>query len=297
MAEGLIRNRRFFPKAVGGTETTITQDGKIYRVHSFTQVGTSTLQVVRGGEVEYLVVAGGGEGANAVTDQTFENGGGGGAGGFREGSADVAVQSYSVVVGAGGSTGTGGTTSPGTGPANGSPSSALGIESAGGGRGGMRDIAVQAGGSGGGNCSFNSPLGEASSTQPGAAGNIPAVSPSQGNNGGSGNGTSGGNAGAGGGGGAGGVGGNGTSTVGGNGGAGKQSSITGTNVFYSAGGGGSGSTAGSGGSGIGGNASNSGGGSPGAQNTGSGGGGAFGGTNTSGGSGGSGIVIIRYRIG
>jgi len=48
--------------ATGGTETVIEQDGKYYRVHSFTEVGSSTLNVTRPGVVEYLVVAGGGGG-------------------------------------------------------------------------------------------------------------------------------------------------------------------------------------------------------------------------------------------
>ena len=38
--------------ATGGTVTDITVDGVDYRVHSFTEVGTSSFQVLRGGEVE-----------------------------------------------------------------------------------------------------------------------------------------------------------------------------------------------------------------------------------------------------
>jgi len=75
---------QFFEKliATGGTVTDITQDGKEYRVHTFTSDGT--FEVTRGGEVEYLVVAGGGAGGGdggPLGDTTARVGGGGGAGG------------------------------------------------------------------------------------------------------------------------------------------------------------------------------------------------------------------------
>ena len=64
-------------EATGGTETTITDGGIDYKVHTFTSSGT--LNVTNGGEVEYLVIAGGGGG-----DRISGNGGGGGgAGGYR----------------------------------------------------------------------------------------------------------------------------------------------------------------------------------------------------------------------
>ena len=61
--------------ASGGTETTMTQDGKNYKVHTF--LSSSNFVVSSGSSiVEYLVVAGGGSGAS-------QHSGGGGAGGFR----------------------------------------------------------------------------------------------------------------------------------------------------------------------------------------------------------------------
>jgi len=50
-------------QASGGTETTITDGGVDYKVHTFTSSGTFTVTVA--GEVEYLVVAGGGGGGVA----------------------------------------------------------------------------------------------------------------------------------------------------------------------------------------------------------------------------------------
>ena len=63
--------------ATGGTETTITDGGVTYRVHTFTSSGTLT--VTSGGDVEYLVVAGGGGGGKGA----YGGGGCGGAGGYR----------------------------------------------------------------------------------------------------------------------------------------------------------------------------------------------------------------------
>jgi hypothetical protein len=49
--------------ATGGTVTEVTQGNFIYKVHTFTTVGTSTFTIpvaISGSVVEYLVVAGGG---------------------------------------------------------------------------------------------------------------------------------------------------------------------------------------------------------------------------------------------
>ena len=97
--------------ASGGIINEFTQNGNVYRSHTFTGSGNFVVSSLSDGlpnEVEYLVVAGGGSaGAHA--------GGGGGAGGLkstdpavpsaRRGSAvPVAVASYPVVIGAGGAT-------------------------------------------------------------------------------------------------------------------------------------------------------------------------------------------------
>ncbi len=269
-----------FVQATGGT--VITSDG--YTIHTFTAGGTFT--VTAGGEVEYLIVGGGGGGGAAGG-----GGGGGGGGGFRTGSITVAPLAYTITVGAGGPP-----------DASGNPSSAFGIEGAGGGKGATPATAAGTGGSGGG--------GSRDGVQPGAAGNTPSTTPPQGYAGGTSD-TTGGNfwRGGSGGGGAGGSGSNGggdQSSLGefaGDGGPGKASSISGSEVYYAGGGGGynAGNTAagnrgdgGIGGGGAGGQANQ---GSPvapavsGTANTGGGGGGGrFG----SGASGGSGIVIVRY---
>jgi len=84
--------------ATGGTVTDITQNGVQFRVHTFTSDGT--FEVTRGGEVDVLVVAGGGSGA-ATPGQ--HKGGGGGAGGlvFTPNSF-IGAGSNAITVGLGG---------------------------------------------------------------------------------------------------------------------------------------------------------------------------------------------------
>ena len=305
-----------FVDATGGTITTCGD----FRIHTFTADGC--FQVTNAGlptgstKVSYLVVAGGGGGAG--NPGTSDGSSGGGAGGFREGkcSSDpysasplaatpcsalpVSVQTYPIVVGAGGAAG----------PASlyGSPgavSTFSSITSAGGGGGQYpappyAPSTARDGGSGAGAAASGNP----SANQIGS-GNTPPVSPPQGNNGGNYN-SSGASA-AGGGGGAGAVGSNAPSnTVGGDGGAGATTSISGSPVQRAGGGAGAtypNGTGGSGGAGGGGDA----GGSPGnpspagqsaTVNTGGGGGAtrATPGSPAAGGAGGSGIVVIRYKF-
>lgn len=237
---------------------------------------------------EYLSVAGGGGGGAGV-------GGGGGAGGLLASTATLStLNTYSIVVGAGGSSGVTNSSAGG----NGSTSTISGtglttITSTGGGGGGTEigSYAPGSGGSGGGGAGApgsNRTGGAGTSGQGYAGGNGGADAP---------------NYGSGGGGGAGAVGANGTTTTGGNGGVGVASSISGTSTYYAGGGGGglyiASGTPGTGGNGGGGNGSEDGvAGIAGTTNLGGGGGG--GGTNSTGssrgngGQGGSGIVIISY---
>ena len=296
-----------FTVATGGT---ITTSGN-FKIHKFT--GTSALcvsQVGNGvigggpGNVDYLVVGGGGGGGRGIGGA-----GGGGAGGFRTtfpspgcnaGTFPITVQSYPITVGGGGNF-----------PTPGSNSIFSSITATGGGSGGGPcGPAGQNGGSGGGGAG----------TGPGSAkgcGNTPSVSPSQGEDGGTGT-YSQPNTGCtatqtgGGGGGANAAGQSapgpspGPKTAG-IGGAGKSNSITGGGVNYAGGGGGGGADAPGGAN----QANRAGGG------TGGGGGGtdprstgSAGGTNQGGGgggngypnptptantNGGSGIVIVRYK--
>jgi len=289
----------------GDTTTDITVGEDTYRVHTFTTVGTSSLNVINGGEFEYLVVGGGGGGGSWV-------GGGGGAGGYRSSVAGessgggasaesplvLTAGSYTVTVGAGG-VGNRSVTGPSntTVGTNGKDSSFGPITAIGGGRGGSYSLTLRSsGGSGGG----GSPI--SNGTNSGTAG--------QGYAGGTGLDSS--TFPGGGGGGAGGVGAAGTNTSGGrggDGGSGVSSSINGTATFRAGGGGGgvnspgAGALEGVGGNGGGGNGANgkSDGSvaSNGTANTGGGGGGS-GQANTNpssqGGNGGSGIVIVRYKL-
>ena len=282
-----------FPGVVasGGTVTDITQGGRLFRVHTFTSDGT--FDVARGGEVEYLVVAGGGSGGASITSSSA-GGGGGGAGGVVSKASSVAAGSNPVTVGAGGIFDT--DTSRGQ---NGADSSAFGVIALGGGSAGRAgDESFGLDGGSGGGASENG-----SRTGPGGSGLQPG-SPSGGfgNDGGDVDGRSGG-----GGGGANEAGTNGSeSSSAGSGGDGIFvgdifTTALGEDGFFGGGGGGTNfNSSNFGTGGIGGGAD----GSPyssfttnsGMPNTGGGGGGGASAGRVPG-NGGSGIVIVRYRIG
>jgi len=302
-----------FMSATGGN-TTITCGN--FKTHIFTGPGTFTVCTAgsspTNNTVDYLVVGGGGGGF----------GGGGGAGGFRlfstapgsnsplnnSGASPntevvVTATSFPITVGAGGA----GTPLANTPPVYSAPPASAGaastfssVTSAGGGRAGSYAPSSGTscgtggnGGSGGGGGYLQS----GGAVMPGGTGNTPSVSPSQGNNGGSGQHVPGVWAQAGGGGGAGAAGTNGTPGTHGVGGDGSYvaDSFIGptapsygtpgpvSSTRYFAGGG-----TGPGPAPAGGGASSN---SNGTVNT---GGGA--GAGTPSGSGGSGIVMIRYRF-
>ena len=168
--------------ATGGT---ITTDGD-YKVHVFDSDGTFAVtsdgNACGSTTVDYMVIAGGAGGGNS-------NGGGGGAGGMRYSypnpatgglSATISGGPYPITVGGGGA-GEPGPDTPGRGGA-GKPSTFSSIPSAGGG-----------GGGGGLGCHPKNPgdeggSGGGGSTNSGGAGNgnVPPVSPAQGQNGGTG---------------------------------------------------------------------------------------------------------------
>ena len=258
------------PSFSGGIESTINISGTDYRVHTFTSSGT--LNMLKGGTVEYLVVGGGGAGGSHNNAGL----GGGGAGGLLTGSVNLTAM-QAITVGAGGVAifnedgGDGGNSSIGS----------LFVAIGGGGGAGPIPGNGRSGGSGGGASNWRASYGGAGSGTSGqgyAGGNSDFI-------GGRGSG----------GGGAGGAGGDGTNFEAGNGGIGVSSSISGNAVTYAGGGGGGGTGAGgSGGSGGGGIGATPGyGPGTGAANTGSGGGGGY---VSEGGNGGSGIVIVRYAI-
>lgn len=299
-AQGTLETETYatFIEATGGTVTTSGD----YKIHSFTGDGCFVVSKVGNpagsANVSYVVVAGGG---GSVRDR----GGAGGAGGFREGKCTsdpytasplnapaglpVSVTTYPVTVGGGGA---GDGTPPLTKGADGSNSVFSTITSTGGGGGGRTPTAGGNGGSGGGGgCTAGT-------------GNTPPVSPSQGNNGGTGSPNTP-PVGNGGGGGATAVGGNGAPNFGGTGGAGATTSITGSPTAYAGGGGGGhdGGTKGCGGAGGGGDGASGPypGSSVAAQDGTANTGGGAGGSNGGGDSvhekaGGKGIVIIRYKF-
>ena len=221
--QGWLTTQESVTTSPTGIQTYITASGGTivtsgsFKTHIFTGPGTFTVCCAASSaplnRVDYVVIAGGGSGGNFGA-------GGGGAGGFRLsnavgcvpapttsplvapnsptcGSLPVSATSYPIVVGGGGTAGTGTNTpgAPNTDAVNGqkgSNASFSTITSAGGG-----------GGSGIVNCWAPSPLSgggsggasKGSSTNPGdqpgnaypvGAGNTPPVSPPQGNNGGGG---------------------------------------------------------------------------------------------------------------
>jgi hypothetical protein len=88
--------------ATGGTESVINVGGTSYRVHTFTDSGTFTVNAPSGLDVEYLIVAGGGGGGNCE-QATITPGGGGGAGGLLQGTqSNVTAVDHAVTVGQGG---------------------------------------------------------------------------------------------------------------------------------------------------------------------------------------------------
>lgn len=268
--------------ATGGSETTLETQTASYKVHTFTSNGVFT--VYRGGVVEYLIIGGGGGGGSGTGSVA---GGGGGAGQFITGSITIPATNYDIIVGSGGSAGI--DTGNKRVNTSGGNTEALGIIALGGGAGGTpissQNTGIPLVGASGGGASSDSPTGANGILGAGYRGGD-AVSGV-----------------GGGGGGSGGAGVSAVSTRSGDGGIGQMSDITGTQLWYAAGGaggatGGSNAIGGAGGIGGGGssrNANNHGSSQNGSSNTGSGGAGATG--SYAGGYGGSGLVIIRYKIG
>jgi hypothetical protein len=293
--------------AVGGTENTYETGGTGYKSHTFTTSGTF---VVQSGvsDVEYLVVGGGGGGGGHMNGSWYNDpGGGGGAGGMITGTMQLSPGSYTVTIGAGG-------TSRATAHALNGGNSVFHTVTANGGGGGGAGASNsdnnqrfgQAGGSGGG----SGGPGDNTNVPPGGSGTT-----GQGNAGGSGGDSDPQNQLGGGGGGKGAAGqdANFNTDISGAGGIGAQNNYsTGSNIYYAGGGGAGGSNqfsgadgrygqpGGQGGGGRGGdNGSTSSTATAGAANTGGGGGGAGGNTTTGtyvGKDGGSGIVVIRYAV-
>jgi len=194
--------------ATGGS---ITYNGD-YAVHTFSASGTFTVSRLGSAGnnlVEYMVIAGGGNGIYSPSSQ-----GGGGAGGYRANNAEnfaISVTAYTIAVGTGSATNA----------ASGTPSSFSTISATGGGGSGASGTGSP-GGSGGGGGSNGGP------------GNAGGFTPVEGYPGGNGN--SGPYYGRGGGGGSSGAGSSGGGYAAGGGGPGTANDITGTSVSYASGG-------------------------------------------------------------
>lgn len=248
--------------------STYQSGGTYYAFRQFLSTTSYDPFPFNGTNCDVLVVAGGGGGGGTYY------GGGGGAGGYiYQSGHTIPTTSFTVTVGAGGSSTT--ARSRGT---NGTDSIFNNLTAVGGGTGGNDTNTIGLSGGSGGGTSYNNT-------------NIASGTAGQGHAGGGGTTNAGG---GGGGGGAGGAGaGNNGRGVNRNGGVGLQNSITGVATYYAGGGGGSddSNSPGQGGLGGGGNGrpdNGTTGGTPAQQNTGGGGGG--------GNAGGSGIVIVRFAL-
>jgi hypothetical protein len=268
-------NSQISASVTGSVYTGDIVDGETpYRVHVFTGSGSFTPSI--GGEVEYLIVAGGGGVGGDVA-------GGAGAGGLLQGTVIVTPQTYTITVGGGGAGAAVGSANS-AGGTSGQNSSAFGLTAIGGGYAASINRNSLSGGSGGGGTylSFVGAAGtEGQGYSGGTGGSVAYVTAGGGGSGAPGSSASGNDAGV--------------------GGIGRPSSITGTTVFYAGGGGGGssvgnlGAPGGLGGGGPGKDRTTIFPGWNGAPNTGGGGGGNahphYGGAN-----GGSGIVVVRYKI-
>ena len=161
-------------EASGGSEIITST----HKYHVFTSPGTLTL--TNSGEVEYLVIAGGGAGGRGSSGS--RHGGGGGAGGIRNGTLDsLTPGAYPITVGTGGSE-PGGAGSAAPASADGNDSTFATITSTGGGGGGngssspYDNLDGRDGGSGGGGASEHH-----DHTGDGGQGNTPPTTPPQGN--------------------------------------------------------------------------------------------------------------------
>ena len=277
--------------ATGGTIVTGQIDNISSAIHTFDNVGTSSLIIVNqgvgpsgsAGIYDFLLVAGGGSGGGAGG---FAHGGGGGAGGLITGSQVATASVIPVVVGAGG-------VSVDADPVNGENTLFDTFTSIAGGGGGGAEVTGNDGGSGGGggdsgeSGTTDRGLGTADQGFAGGSGIGAAITEQRAGGGGGGHANIGINA---------------VINRGGQGGSGSLSSLTGVGIFYAGGGGGAGSSnlGGQPGLGGGGRGGSTGGvpidGEDGTDGLGGGGGGANTGISSSAGDGGSGVVILSYPL-
>ena len=280
-----------YSAGTGGTETTWTSGGLNWKAHAFF-AGTNTFTVTNVGETGYKMfgffVGGGGGGGGKSTTTNAAGGGGGGGGVLDAGQLSIALQNYTITVGAGG---TQGSTTSGTRGGDGGTTTAFGNTILGGGgganatTGGPTSAGSTYSGGGGGTGTTVSNAGGTGSTRNGGAafGSFTTSQRAGGGGGGySANGTAA------------------TTSKGGNGANGYSSTVANSvyGTVFGPGGGGGGATIGTGGnSGQGGNGAVNGAGSAGVA-YGAGGGGARTTSSTTalGGAGQQGIAIIYYRV-
>jgi len=95
------------PSGISATGGTTSTPGNGYKYHFFTSSGSLVVSAVGTGQVDYLVIGGGGSGGDGPNSGDYQAAGGGGAGAFLTGPTNLSAATYPVTIGAGGAEGSG----------------------------------------------------------------------------------------------------------------------------------------------------------------------------------------------
>ena len=96
IAASRLRNQ--LPLASGGIEDFVVIEGEVYKRHTF--LSSSNLDILKKGEFEFVLVAGGGAGGTSTNN--IRGAGGGGAGGYIENTQNFITGNYPITIGQGG---------------------------------------------------------------------------------------------------------------------------------------------------------------------------------------------------
>ena len=96
------------PSGISATGGTTSTPGNGYKYHFFTSSGSLVVSEAGTGQVDYLIIGGGGSGGDGPDSGDYQAAGGGGAGAFLTGtSSNLSAATYPVSIGSGGAAGSG----------------------------------------------------------------------------------------------------------------------------------------------------------------------------------------------
>lgn len=96
------------PSGISATGGTTSTPGNGYKYHFFTSSGSLVVSEAGTGQVDYLIIGGGGSGGDGPNSGDYQAAGGGGAGAFLTGtSSNLSAATYPVTIGTGGAAGSG----------------------------------------------------------------------------------------------------------------------------------------------------------------------------------------------